>query len=274
MATIPVNRHHSQTWRCCVEMCSTLTLFRQDCSFLISPIHDEGSDGIYVVQHSSVSNITSFWAKAPSTMILQDTFFNIMSSNVPVLSISLCPSTSERPKLYCMCSWQQTHTSPRPALWNNCVSLKITISHNHPAQQWWKTLLSAQDLVDPISQPAPSTRVRATGGRSEVGTAITSRGHGHCQSNPLCSLTSAPCRKPSGAEQDACAAQVICPFTCIHTWTVGSTCLENRDVRSTWAQSSCHWLKFIFDESLKSDNTCSHRGSLRMEYLLLISPSS
>lgn len=231
--------------------------------FLIGPIHDEGSDGISVIQDSSVLNIISLWEKAPPTTIFQDTLFNIMSSNVPVLSTFLRSSTSEWPKLYCICSWQQAHASPRPALWYNRVSLKIMISHNHPAQQCWKTLLSAQDPGDLSSQSAPSAKVRATGGRSEAGTAITSGGHGHCQSNPLCFLRSAPCRKQSRAEQDACAAQVICPkFTCSHTWTVGSTCLDNRDVRSVWVQSNGHWLKFFFWWIIKiqmvgADNTCS-----------------
>lgn len=124
--------------------------------------------------------------------------------------------------------------------------------------KWWFptiTLLSSNER--PSCQhrmlyiSAPRTKVRAAGGRAESGTAITSRGHGRRQSNPLCVLTSAPCRKQSRAEQDACAAQVSCPkFTCIHTWTVGSTCLDSRDVRSAWVQSGCHWL--FFDESLKS----------------------
>lgn len=104
------------------------------CLFVFSPNHDEGSDGTSVIQDFSVLNISSFWGKL--------TFKNnisrhIFQYNVQKRSCSTClhSSTSGWPRLYCICSWQQTHVSPRPALWSSCVSLKSLISHSHPSNE-------------------------------------------------------------------------------------------------------------------------------------------
>lgn len=110
-----------------------------DCSFLVGPVHDECCDAIYLLRPQCLNH---------QVVLGKGTFNNSISSHVfhayvkqhshlSLLVSARLPLNDPGAwlELYCICSWQQTHISPHPALWNNCVSLKIRISHDHLAQQ-------------------------------------------------------------------------------------------------------------------------------------------
>lgn len=107
-----------------------------DCSFLVGPVHDECCDAIYLLRPQCLNHQVALGQRHLQQTYFKSRFLCLSQATFPFVSPCLCSSApGVWLELYCICSWQQTHISPHPALWNNCVSLKIRISHDHLAQQ-------------------------------------------------------------------------------------------------------------------------------------------